>query len=307
MVRQLRMPFVMTTANEYNATVTHFRQIHDELLILRLKPDFGHLEFVPGQYVTLGLRSCEPHVDCEEPRSGETEMIRRAYSISHSPIDEHGQLRRPNAESELEFYVALVRRSPLNRLLLTPRLFALEVGRRIYVSPRAYGTYTLAQVPPNANLLFAATGTGEAPHNAMIAELLATNHSGQIASFVCARKLRDLAYATAHRRLADRFANYRYLTLTTREPFNLDATRSDYIGVRYIQDVVRSAEFEQLAGFALQPMGTHVFLCGNPEMIGLTPHLPEDSTTGMIAILQRHGFTPHSVAHPGNIHFERYY
>jgi ferredoxin--NADP+ reductase len=296
----------MTTAYEYNATITHFRRIHEDLLILRLEPDFGQLDYVPGQYVTLGLGSWEPHVECEEPAS-QPQLIQRAYSISHNPLDEQGRLRRPGQGKELEFYVALVRQSPLNRMLLTPRLFALEVGRRLYLSPHAHGAYTLTHLPHTANVLFAATGTGEAPHNAMIAELLATNHAGQIASIVCVRNLRDLAYANAHRQLAECYPNYRYLTLTTREPINVDASRCDYVGVRYIQDVVRSATFERMAGFCLAPETTHVFLCGNPAMIGLTAHSAEPSTTGMIAVLEQLGFNVHSDAHPGNIHFERYF
>jgi ferredoxin--NADP+ reductase len=306
-VRQLRMRFAMTTTYEYNATVTHFRRIHEDLLILRLRPDFGPLEYLPGQYVTLGLGSWEPHLDCEEPAGSQREMIRRAYSISHMPIDEQGNLQRPGEQNELEFYVALVRQSPLHRLLLTPRLFALEVERRIYVSPHAHGSYTLAHLPREANVLFAATGTGEAPHNAMIAELLATGHLGRIASVVCVRHRRDLGYADAHQQLAERYGNYRYLPLTTREPENLDPTRPDFVGKQYIQDFVRSSAFAERAGFVLDPGKTHVFLCGNPEMIGLNPHAAGHSATGMIAILESLGFTVHSEAHPGNIHFERYF
>ena len=48
------------------------------------------------------------------------------------------------------------------------------------VEPRATGHYTLAGIPAEANVAFFATGTGEAPHNAMIAELLAAGWPGEI-------------------------------------------------------------------------------------------------------------------------------
>jgi ferredoxin--NADP+ reductase len=70
---------------------------------------------------------------------------------------------------------------------------------------------------------------------------------------------------------------------------------------------VRTSAFERLAGFSLQPNHTHVFLCGNPEMIGLQAHSPEHSATGMIAILEERAFCIHDHTHQGNIHFERYY
>ena len=38
----------------YNATVTRRRQIHEELLILRVRPDGGVPAYEAGQYTTLG-------------------------------------------------------------------------------------------------------------------------------------------------------------------------------------------------------------------------------------------------------------
>lgn len=291
----------------YNATVTLARQIHDELLILRVEPDFGRLPFLPGQYTTLGLGSWEPRVPCQEPESTTPELIRRAYSISHSPVDEQGRLIPPGTGRELEFYIALVRHSPRGRPLLTPRLFRREAGERIYIGPRARGTYTLAHVPADANVLFAATGTGEAPHNAMIAALLVQGHRGRIASLVCVRHRRDLAYAEQHAQLAEKFSHYRYITLTTRERENLDRSHPAFVGKRYVQDILRSPDAADLLGFSLDPARTHVFLCGNPEMIGLPTAGEQSATQGAVHVLESLGFHIDSSAHPGNIHFERYF
>jgi ferredoxin--NADP+ reductase len=293
----------------YNATITQVRRIHDELLILRLEPDDGPLEYLPGQYATLGLMSDEPHVPCEEaPQSGAPELIRRAYSFSHSPLDEQGRLVRPGERLDHEFYISLVRKSKSGRALLTPRIFRLEPGRRIFIGKQAHGTYTLATLPPDCNVLFAATGTGEAPHNAMIAELLAREHRGRIASLVCVRRRCDLAYAEIHRELVARFPDYRYVPLTTREQENLDATLPGFVGKQYVQDILRSPDVAARIGFSLHPENTHVFLCGTPDMIGLpTGSARELNSAGALAILQALGFGVDHGAHASNVHFERYF
>ncbi len=293
----------------YNATVTQVRRIHEELLVLRIKPDQGPLVYLPGQYATLGLTTDEPHLPCDEPTpNAPVALIRRAYSFSHSPLDEEGRLVRPSERSDHEFYIALVRSSKLGRPLLTPRLFLLEPGRRLFIGKQAHGAYTLATLPSQCDILFAATGTGEAPHNAMIAELLAQGHQGRIASLVCARYRHDLAYASMHYQLTERFPHYRYLPLTTREAENLDATSPGYIGKQYVQDLLRAPNIAQRIGFALNPAHTHVFLCGTPDMIGLpTNSRQELNPAGAIAFLKTMGFGLDTGAHTQNLHYERYY
>ena len=295
-------------ATPYNSTVTRLRHIHSELMLLWVRPDFGRLAYLPGQYATLGLGSWEPHLDCDEAIDGlSPRLIRRAYSISHTPLDEAGALVLPGDVNELEFFIALVRHTRPGRPMLTPRLFQLQSGDRLFLDPIVHGTYTLVNLPTTCNVLFAATGTGEAPHNAMIAELLARGHQGKIASIVCVRKREDLAYQQAHQHLARMFPNYRYVPLTTREAENIDSALRGYVGKKYVQDVLRAADTERTLGFPLAPQNTHVFLCGNPEMIGLTAAESLYLNSGAIGLLTELGFTIDSPAHSGNIHFERYF
>ena len=299
---------MQTGENRYNATVTHIRRIHDDLLILWVRPDFGRLEYLPGQYAILGLGTWEPPVPCEESIDDPPRLlIRRAYSMSHTPVDEHGRLLRPGDSAELEFYISLVRQGKPGRPLLTPRLFLLEPGRRLFLHPQARGSYTLENVPQAANVLFAATGTGEAPHNAMVAQLLSAGHRGQLASIVCVRQRRDLPYAEAHRQLTKQFSNYRYLPLTTREPENLDSSSPGFVGKKYVQDILTSSAAEQTLGFPLTPQNCHVFLCGNPDMLGLVPTATATERPGAIATLQEAGFTIDTPVDPGNIHIERFF
>lgn len=302
--------------SHYNATVTKIRHVHDELMVLRVRPDEGPLVYEPGQYTVLGLGYWEPRLEgTEEEDLTEKQrqtLARRAYSVSCPILDEQGNLVRPGRERDVEFYVLLVRRGPQHPPALTPRLFLLEEGDRLYIGPHAHGRYSLAPVEREDDVVFAATGTGEAPHNAMIAELLSRGHRGSIASIVCVRYRRDLAYLAPHRELEKQFPNYRYITLTTREAENLDPAHIHYVGKLYIQDFFGSDDFTRRTRISLDPGKTHVFLCGNPDMIG-APHHPRDParrfpiTGGMVELLESRGLKTDAPHQPGTIHFESYW
>jgi len=281
-------------AKHYNASIVGVRDVNAGLRILRVRPDWGRLDFQAGQYTVLGLGDWAPSIGEQNAASpGEGQLIRRAYSVSSSMLDESGKLLPPSASPYLEFYVTLATAGDSQRPRLTPRLFRLRAGDRLHVGPHAHGRYTLAGVGPDEQIVFVATGTGEAPHNAMLAELLASGSRQPIASITCVRYWIDLAYLEAHRELQRRFANYHYLALTTREPENLDRYAAGYVGKRHLQDYFASGEFERAAGLRLDPSRTHVYLCGNPSMVGL-PGAGEGADNlkkpGMVSVLQQRGF-----------------
>ena len=62
----------------------------------------------------------------------------------------------------------------------------------------------------------------------------------------------------------------------------------------------------------MQPDTTHVFLCGNPAMIGL-PRWDEDDnmrfpeTRGVCEVLHERGFTLDHRRRRGNVHYEEYW
>jgi ferredoxin--NADP+ reductase len=102
--------------------------------------------------------------------------------------------------------------------------------------------------------------------------------------------------------------NYTYHALATRDALGPG-------GKKYIQDLMISGEIEQALGEPLDPATTHVFLCGNPAMIGApekdqaTGELKYPAVPGMIELLERRGFTTDQPAKKvrGNIHFEKYW
>lgn len=290
----------------YNATITYFDHSHDDLWVLRVQPDAAEVGHVPGQYATLGLGYWEPRVDdADEGLTAERrrKMIRRSYSISSPVFDQHGYLVDPSGLDEIEFYIVHVRPQGERVPGLTPRLADKREGDRIYLGPKITGRYTLAPLTdPFGDVVFLATGTGEAPHNAMIAELLRKGHAGQIISVVTVRHLKDLGYLDVHRRLEGRFSNFTYLVLPTREP---DHPK------QYIQDLIASDELAGRLPNGLDPAGTHVFLCGNPAMIGMpeweddVPHFPD--TVGVCQLLHERGFQLDRRGTIGNVHSEEYW
>jgi ferredoxin--NADP+ reductase len=298
----------------YNTTVVALRRAHSDLMTVRVRPDFRLPAHKPGQYTSLGLGYWEPRVPgCEDerlPPGDETKLARRAYSISSSILDDDGKLLDPGHTTEwLEFYIVLVRESdrPVAPAL-TPRLFVLREGDRLFVQEKITGHFTLDPVRPDNTVVFLSTGTGEAPHNYMLWDLLRRGHPGRLLSACCVRYRRDLAYLAVHEELMRRFPTYTFLPLTTREA---DTVQQKV----YIQDLITSGQLEQRLGRPLDPANTHVYLCGNPKMIGVPVKDRETGTRtypqppGVIELLERRGFQVDQPAAKvkGNIHFEEYW
>jgi ferredoxin--NADP+ reductase len=298
---------------KYNATVIYLRKLHSDLMVVRVRPNFPLPQHRPGQFTVLGMGNWEPRFPgCTEevlPAADELKLARRSYSISCPVLDDEGRLLDVDRAGWLEFYIVLVRDSTKEKPpALTPRLFLLREGDRLFLGEKITGHFTLAPVQPRDTVVFLSTGTGEAPHNYMLWELLHRGHEGRILAACCVRYRRDLGYHDLHEKLMARYPNYTYLSLATREP--------EAAGRKvYIQDLITSGKLEEHLGQPLSPKGTHVFLCGNPSMIG-APEVDRGTgqhvypqSTGVIELLERRGLR---LDHPqtkevGNIHFEKYW
>ncbi len=299
-------------SKHYNATAASITLANPDLMILRVRPDFPIPTYKMGQYSTLGMGQWEPRApDCqpENPKPGEeTKLIRRAYSISHPILNDAGQLVTDGELTYLEFYIVLVRKADKGPPALTPRLFMLKEGDRLYLGEKIAGQYNLDAVKPTDNIVYLSTGTGEAPHNSLTWDLLRRGYTGRILSACCVRYKQDLAYLSLHETLMSRYPHYKYLSLTTREPQNAGQKV-------YIQDLITSGQLEDHLQAKLDPACTHVFLCGNPKMIGV-PEVDRANGTirypqppGVIEILRAKGFQvdQHAQKIKGTIHYEEYW
>ena len=176
----------------YNATLERLIQVHSDLRIFRIRPDLSFPPHKAGQYTTLALGNWEPCLeDCAPDilRPGEEmRLVRRAYSLSHPILDPAGNLSTDDPNQLIEFYVALIRTlEQPGSTSLTPRLFLLREGDRLFLGEKVVGHYTLDPVHGDEDVILLATGTGKAPHNYKVWELLRRGHQG--ASSRCAAPL----------------------------------------------------------------------------------------------------------------------
>jgi ferredoxin--NADP+ reductase len=273
----------MTTpvaASPYNATVVGREPLNSQLLILRVRPDAGEFNFTPGQFAVLGLAGKEPRVADALPEDTAPEpdkLIRRAYSIASSSLE----------RDYVEFYLALVAKGGL-----TPRLFALPHGGRVFLGPKASGLFTLDRVAPGKAVILVGTGTGLAPYVSMLRTALIADSTRRFVVLHGARCSWDLGYRAELETLARLRPNFTYIPSITRA--EQDPHFRGQVG--RIPKILEQGVVEQRAGVRLDPAAADVFLCGNPEMIS--------SVRGM---LEARGFTPDHGKQSGTMHVEEYW
>jgi ferredoxin/flavodoxin---NADP+ reductase len=202
------------------AEVTARRDLAPDLWTFRVRPA-EPLRFTPGQYVAVAV-----------PAAGR--MIERPYSICSAPH-----------EPELEFFVELVPNGAL-----TPRLYDLGVGAKVYVRRAAKGRFVFDA--DRANHLMIASVTGVAPYVSMVRSGQAR---GRLLILHAASTPVELGYS-------EELAAVPWLEYvrTVSRPWLFP----DWPGERgRAEDVLR--KYADTRG--LQPGDTTVYACGNPQMI----------------------------------------
>lgn len=269
---------------QLNATVTHREDLGPGLTILRVESDGDLFTFEAGQYCVLGLPPAAQRVpdageEEELPEKKKKQMIRRAYSIASSS----------RSGEYLEFYIQLVHSGGL-----TPRIFALKPGGRLWLGPKATGLFTLNDVPDQASLYLIATGTGLAPYVSMVrSDILNQAHDRKIVIAHGARYSWDLGYRSELESLQQDSKNLVYIPSITRP--GEDDTWAGETG--YLQEQIKDGRLERLSGVPLDPANTHIFLCGNPAMLDEA-----------LKLLEEKGFTEWSKYEPGGqVHLEKYW
>jgi ferredoxin--NADP+ reductase len=264
-----------------NALLAARQDVAPGLAVFRVAPEGWALPaFTPGQFAVVGLPAGAPRVagaEPEPPPADPARLVRRAYSIASSS----------RAREYLELYVNLVRSGEL-----TPRLFALAPGDRLWLGPKVSGAFTLDRVPAGANLALVATGTGLAPYMSMLRSALDLG-GRRVAVVHGARHSWDLGYAAELGALRLAHPAFAYLPVVSR-PADEAVPWGGAVG--HVQDVWRSGALARAWGAAPSPADTHVLLCGNPAMVD-----------AMTALLRAEGWAEDAPGAPGGIHVERYW
>ena len=267
-------------SGSYNATLVGREEINAQLLIMRVQPDATLFDFKPGQFAVLGLLGREarvPEADDEEPAAAPEQDVRRAYSIASASVEKR----------YLEFYVTLITSGQL-----TPRLFALPYGGRLFLGPKPSGLFTLDRVAPAKAVLLIATGTGLAPYMSMLRTLLVNDARRPFIVLHGARYSWDLGYRGELESLARLRPNLIYIPSITRADEDPHFRGS----VGRVQALLEKGVVELLSGVPLDPARMDVFLCGNPEMIRVVKEM-----------LLARGFKPDQGKVPGTFHVEEYW
>ncbi|MBC8366524.1 ferredoxin--NADP reductase [bacterium] len=267
---------------ELNAIVSQRIEVAPGLMVLRVVPDGWDLaEFRAGQFAVLGLPGSAPRfefTDVEEVFPDPDKLIRRAYSIASAP----------ESSDYLEFFITLVSSGAL-----TPRLFALKPGARLWLGEKISGMFTLDQIPQDKNLILVGTGTGLAPYMSMVRGELLCDRQRRFAVLLGARHSWDLGYRSELNTLTRACETFSYLPVISRPEEEV----TPWQGRKgYVQQLWKNEELAAEWGFKPNPQNSHVLLCGNPAMI-----------EEMMELLVSDGFVEHSKKRAGQIHVEKYW
>lgn len=263
---------------KYNATVVGKILLRPDIMTLRVDTDEPREKFNAGQYTLLGLFGREersPNSTEESDPVDPDKLIQRPYSIASATT----QL------SQFEFYISQVKSGQL-----TPRLFNLEPGDRLFVSTRIVGVFKLAETPPHKDIVMIATGTGMAPYLSFLRSYLTERPDSKMAMIQGAAKQWDLGYYSELLFLDNMFKNFKYLPTLT----EADETWNGYR--LWIEQMLDGDVLKKEAGIAIDPENTHFFLCGNPKMVA-----------NVSSWLLERGYTKHSRKEPGALHVEEFW
>lgn len=276
-----------------NATVESIKE-GSQARILRVMPDGPKIRYRAGQYGSLGMPS--------DANPGA--MIKRPYSLSSAMIDlATDRLIDPQDMPSYEFYINRIQAPARGREALTPKLFALQPGDRLFCGTKNVGFYTLEHVPPERDLLLISSLTGESANNALAAQRL-RHGRGRVGHLLLGPPGWRSLYAQEHDRLAARAPAYR---VQHRVWDGDDEGLRELLGPLLADAPAARAAW----GFALRPETCTVFLCGDPRMIGAPIKQGAwqyaQPAYGLIRLLTARGFELGTRFKRGTIEYEAYW
>lgn len=283
----------MHSESLYNAYIEIIKE-SDLARVIRVSPDKPKLKFIAGQYGSLGLIS----------NTDQHKLIKRAYCLSSSMITLPEQkLIDQSDTSYYEFYFNKILTTHEKRESLTPKLFELKSGDRIFCGEKIVGYYTLADVRQNKNILLIASATGEAPNNSLVNQALLEKRNINICNIVIGPTHWASLYQEEHNGLMEKFNNYRFYCIE-------DAHYAEI--TNKISMCCKNPDYsESFLGFHLSPQTSHVFIAGDPSLIGAPKKkgawASELPNHGLINILTNHQFSIRTKFSEGTIEYESYW
>ena len=153
-------------------TVTEVEHYTDRLFRFRTTRP-SSLRFRSGEFVMIGL------MGDEDPATGKSKPILRAYSIAS-----------PSWDEELEFYSIKVQDGPL-----TSKLQHIEAGQEVIMRPKPVGTLVHDALLPGKRLWLFSTGTGFAPFSSLLRDPETYEKFEQVIITHTCREVAELTYS----------------------------------------------------------------------------------------------------------------
>lgn len=197
--------------------------------------------FIAGQFAKLALEINGQH-------------IQRAYSYVNAPND-----------NRLEFYLVAVPEGKLS-----PHLKSLQSGDHIYITEKAAGFFILEELPDCETLWMLSTGTAIGPFLSILqlGENLAKFK--QIILVHAVRHEKDLSYLPLMKILEKKYQKkLKIQTILSRE------NKTGSITGR-IPALIEGGQLEKAVEAKIDPLTSHIMLCGNPQMVKDTQQLLKD-------------------------------
>ena len=264
----------------------------DEARIIRVYPDSYKMKYKPGQYGSLGIES----------NKDPDKIIKRAFCISSSMISTSD--RKLIDHDDIDYYEFYFNKVPKNnREQLTPKLFDLISGDRLFCGEKIVGYYTTDNLKNGIDVLLLGTSTGESPNNSIVAELLLNERPSRICNISIGPSKWESLYMKQHQALMKLYNSYFFRTINAQRASNIE----NMIATALDDENYSIDNF----GFNLNCKSSHVFLSGDPAIIGAPKKKGrweyEHSKGGVIPILTANGFKVSTRFKPGNVEYECYW
>ncbi len=229
--------------------------------------------FIAGQYCQVGLHLPGDDASAASPYA----LVMRPYSLVNAP-------------HEHPFEIVLTEVPAHLGGVLTPALHRLQVGDPVYISPIAYGFFSMPEVPDAEVLWGLATGTA----NGALLSCLKTDALWQkfkkVVLVHAVRTAAELTYRSQIDAIARAYpGRFQYIPFVSREAHD-GAMRGR------IPQAISDGSLEARAALALNAETAHCMVCGNPEMVADT-----------LAVLKARGLKKHRRKEAGQITTEAYW
>ena len=261
----------------YNAEVISKIMVNPDIMIVQIKTDEPKNEFEAGQNTLLGLYGFEKRSSnsaIESDPAQHDQLIKRPYSIASSTSE----------TQHLEFYISQVKSGQL-----TPRLFNLNIGDRIYVGTKITGHFRLDETPDGTDIIMVATGTGIAPYISFLRSSIVQRPESKMIVIQGAAHRWDLGYYSELTFLEESYANFFYVPTLTDPDAHWDGYQLS------IEALLKKDILQNEFNITPDPDRTRFFVSGKPEMVG---HVSE--------WLHDFGYSRHHPDDPGEMYVEEF-